>query len=353
MPKPRLLYIAPQRSTFVENDLDALKEVFEVRFDAFDARLKWKLPFLLLRQLFFLASRRQPEIWVSRFAGFHSLLPSMLAKWRGIKHYVILGGTDCNTLPEIGYGNALRYFMRIATKWSLKQAYKLLPLSEALVASDDRFNRPPGRMGYRNNYPSVATPYEVIPLGVDRTKFNLHAQVERESLSFVTLCSGLESERRRKLKGLDYFLALAARMPQAKFYVIGGERLPELNAPDHVTFLPQLPHAALPAMLNRFGFYVQLSRSEGFSNALLEAMACGCIPIVSDVGVMPELVGAFGLVLRHEDLEPIDEVVGAFIERSSEINRQLCSEYISKKYDISLRKRRLAELFQNDFSGHS
>lgn len=337
MEKPRLLYIAPRLSSFVQNDIDALSGDYDVEFQAFDARPKWKLPFLLIRQLLVLLSRRQPEVWVSRFAGFHSVLPSLVGKYRSIRHFVILGGTDCNTLPEIGYGNALRFFLRQATRLTLRRAFHLLPLTEALVKSEDRFNRPPGRMGYRNNYRGVSTPYTVIPLGVDSTRFRWREGSERQPLSFVTICSGLESERRRRLKGLDLFIQLAHALPEASFLIVGGEQPDGFDVPDNVCFEKEVPHSRLPDLLMRFKFYVQLSRSEGFSNALLEAMACGCIPIVSDVGCMPDLVKGFGVVIGSDEVHNLGGVVRDFMAVSNAINTEEISAYVVLYYDITLR----------------
>lgn len=60
--------------------------------------------------------------------------------------------------------------------------------------------------------------------------------------------------------------------------------------------------------LRAMNIFVLPSYSEAFSNALLEAMACGCAVIGSDVGGTPELIGPSGergLLFRNNDLEDL------------------------------------------------
>jgi glycosyltransferase involved in cell wall biosynthesis len=62
-----------------------------------------------------------------------------------------------------------------------------------------------------------------------------------------------------------------------------------------------MAHQELPSFIANKRFYLQLSMSEGFPNALCEAMLSGCIPIVSNVGAMPFIVGETGYVLNKKD----------------------------------------------------
>jgi glycosyltransferase involved in cell wall biosynthesis len=50
-----------------------------------------------------------------------------------------------------------------------------------------------------------------------------------------------------------------------------------------INFLGQLDHDALPERYQHADFYISSSHREGGSVAILEAMACGCIPIVSQL----------------------------------------------------------------------
>lgn len=59
------------------------------------------------------------------------------------------------------------------------------------------------------------------------------------------------------------------------------------------------------AFYNQGDVFLSLSRSEGSPCTLSEAMACGLVPVITNVGVVPELIidGENGLVLKEKDEE--------------------------------------------------
>ena len=71
--------------------------------------------------------------------------------------------------------------------------------------------------------------------------------------------------------------------------------------PENVKFLGKLTPDELKKYYNKTQFYLQLSNFEGFGVAICEAMLCKCVPIVSDVNFLPEIIGDSGFVLRKRD----------------------------------------------------
>jgi glycosyltransferase involved in cell wall biosynthesis len=63
------------------------------------------------------------------------------------------------------------------------------------------------------------------------------------------------------------------------------------------------PHDELIEILKASKVYCQLSYTESFCVTLLEAMACGCIPVVTDKDALPEVVGDCGLLVPYGDVE--------------------------------------------------
>ncbi len=84
---------------------------------------------------------------------------------------------------------------------------------------------------------------------------------------------------------------ILVKIPQAKFLIV---RKPEekeyseallrgLGALDSVRFIDWIPHVELPKHLSLADIYVSTSLSDGASNSLFEAMACGLAPVVTNI----------------------------------------------------------------------
>jgi len=116
-------------------------------------------------------------------------------------------------------------------------------------------------------------------------------------------------------------------------------------------------HAATPdvaRILSGIDVFVLPSLSEGLSNALMEAMACGCCAVASNVGGNPELVtdGTTGLLFPSQDRE-------ALIERLTEVvddaaRRQTlgaaAAERIRSEFSLARAVERMQEIYETMLS---
>lgn len=112
---------------------------------------------------------------------------------------------------------------------------------------------------------------------------------------------------------VDAFLRLRelcpADWPRLRLAMLGGgtlldaarERLAQAGAADRA-WLPG-DRSDVAALLPQFDLFALPSQAEGISNTLLEAMACGCAPVATDVGGNAELVegGVNGLLVPAQD----------------------------------------------------
>lgn len=105
-----------------------------------------------------------------------------------------------------------------------------------------------------------------------------------------------------------------ASMTNSSLMIIGDgperdklERLVvDLHLEKRVHFAGFLQGDGLINQLNRHKFLIVPSLlKEAFGNVVLEGIACGCIPIVSDSGGLPEAAGNAGLVFKSGDLEDL------------------------------------------------
>jgi glycosyltransferase involved in cell wall biosynthesis len=78
---------------------------------------------------------------------------------------------------------------------------------------------------------------------------------------------------------------------EAKFIIAGGgperqdleKEAKDLNIGSHVEFLGRIAHEKMPALLGQTDIYVSTSLFDGTSVSLLEALASGAFPVVSDI----------------------------------------------------------------------
>src|SRR5438093_13281517 len=78
-------------------------------------------------------------------------------------------------------------------------------------------------------------------------------------------------------------------------------------ASPNVTFTGFLSDERLLDLLRKTSVYVQASTHEGFGCSLAEAMLCGCAPVVSDRGAIPEVVGDAGIYVEPHNPRSIGE----------------------------------------------
>ena len=152
------------------------------------------------------------------------------------------------------------------------------------------------------------------------------------------------------LKGFDLIIACAKDFPEAKFVILGvneDEKPPVFSS--NVLFYPVQNKEELLVWYNRSTFYFQLSISEGFPNALSESMLCECIPIVSGVSSMPEIVEGCGFVVKTRSPEDLNAVVAFALALKSQQKEDLakrCRLKITSKYSLENRRIKLLSLIQ-------
>lgn len=116
---------------------------------------------------------------------------------------------------------------------------------------------------------------------------------------------------------LGVFEKYIERNSSAKLYMIyqTSELLPALkqfisshvSLQNAVNFIGEIPHDELPAWYSAADFFILGSHKEATGFALLEAMACGCIPVVTNIPPFRKITGngKYGILFKPGDADDL------------------------------------------------
>jgi len=148
---------------------------------------------------------------------------------------------------------------------------------------------------------------KVVPNGVNTNQFRpLNKEEQKkwvENYFGVDLSSELNIINVGRLsqeKGLRYIVKSVEYLtPATKLFLAGDgpekkvlkKLVGKLGLDNNVIFLGKIAHEKLPNVLNAMDVFVLPTISmEGFSNSMLEAMACGLPIVTTPIGAGPEVI---------------------------------------------------------------
>jgi glycosyltransferase involved in cell wall biosynthesis len=279
----KALFVHQGRLSFVEKDLDILRQEYDVEELLF--RGPRDVPLLWHRL-------RKADFTFCWFAKLHAFFAVLFSRLLGKRSTVVAGGDDVVYAPEIEYGT-------LAFRW--KRWCPLLALRHAdLVLSVSRYNMREALDNAGIDMSKVRLVYH----GFEPTRFAPQAGVTKEPL--VLSVGGVDWERLRR-KGYEIFVRSAGYVPQARFVLIGKWYDGAIDylrsiASENVLFTGWISDAELLKWYSRAQVYVQASWHEAFGCSLAEAMLCKCVPVVSQRAALPEVVGDCGFYV--DELTP-------------------------------------------------
>ena len=144
-------------------------------------------------------------------------------------------------------------------------------------------------------------------------------------------------EPRKNLKRvIEAFKIVQSAKCKAQSLVIAG-KFGWGNQQSAIKFLGYVPQEDLPALYSGAQVFVYPSLYEGFGLPILEAMACGCPVVTSNVSSMPEIAGEAAVLVNPEKVEDIargiKEVIG-----DKEIRDKLVKKGIERAKQFSWEK---------------
>jgi len=293
--RKRVLAI-PETSIFLRRDVTILRRRFEVRTASFDLTKIRREPltgiFSVIRDIFaILRGTLWADLTFSHFADIQAFLAVLFSKMCRKKSVVVIGGFEVAHVPEIRYGAMLNPILSRIVKFVLRHADKIMAVSE--------FNRTE-ILKYVNRR-DIKVVYGVNAVDCN----NFRASGEKKDMVMTTAFIHRPSVKR---KGLGTFVEAAKYLPKIRFVVAGSfigkprdDTLTYLRslAPENVEFVDDND---LLSLYQEAKVYCQLSYYESLGVSLAEAMACECVPVVTDRASLPEVVGDTGFYVRYGDV---------------------------------------------------
>lgn len=138
---------------------------------------------------------------------------------------------------------------------------------------------------------------EVVVMGVDKDVFHVTNHDPREKIG---ICAAFYDRKNPEL-----IHRLIKKLPEFEFQLIGKRwndypLFLKLLESKNFEYLKDIPYSQYPVYYNNFKIFLSVSKLEGGPIPLVESMACGCYPIVSDTGAARDVIKSEsdGLVIK-------------------------------------------------------
>lgn len=115
-----------------------------------------------------------------------------------------------------------------------------------------------------------------------------------------------------RAKGLAQIVEVAALLPDISFELIGAirEDISDINMPTNITIVGRVSADEVQDYLRKADVFLFPSQTEGFSNAVLEAMAVGLPIVASDVGANSDMIeDKGGIIVRENNAKHLRDAI--------------------------------------------
>jgi len=195
--------------------------------------------------------------------------------------------------------------------------------------------------------------------GVDLDKFKIQKTVKRDS-DKVRIISTRHLESVYNIEVLiDSIPLIVEHEKNIEFLIVGDGSLKEIlikkaekeGVCEYIKFTGFIQNDKLPSYLNSSDIYVSTSFSDGCSVSLLEAMACGVFPIVSDITANSYIIseGVNGYLFNVKSSKSLAEKILMAINEPELRERALIKnhELIKNNFEMNLIMDRLMNIYKN------
>jgi glycosyltransferase involved in cell wall biosynthesis len=294
-----------------------------------------------------IVAETKPDLVHALRIPYEGILASGLPS--GIPLIISVWGND---LTLHAYGS---HAMMDATRRTLKRA-------NGLMADAQRDIRLGHLWGFNEKFPSLVAPGSG---GIDFIEINRPLPADQNILperltGSPSLVVNPRGFRPGSVRNDVFFRAIpriVERIPNVLFACTAMQGQPEALAWVHrlkitrnVKLLPYLSQPQLWELFRRAAVSISISDHDGTPNSLLEAMACGCFPIVGDIESLREWVtpGINGLLVPPDSPQSLAEAVILALENPSlrEKARDRNRELVRQRAEVNLVRAQMKVFYQ-------
>jgi glycosyltransferase involved in cell wall biosynthesis len=323
--RPRILFVYSGLSSFVLGDMEILERHFNVKklkITTFLVPERGRSPLVFFRLLKGILWCDVAFSWWATLDGFFVVLFCKLLRKNSM---IVIGGYEVASVPEINYGLLLSAYGRFEVKFILENASRILAVSKSSIKEMLRFTKPK----------KLSLVYNCV----DTEKFSPSGKKEK-----LVITVGAVSESTINKKRLDTFVEASRYLPEATLALLGKydgsiEHLKQI-AGRNVVFTGYVSDEQLLDYYRRAKVYCQLSAQESFGVALAEAMSCQCVPVVTRLYSLPEIVADTGFYAPYNNPKATAEAARKALNSDlGEKARKRIQEYFS----LEIREKRLVK----------
>ncbi len=172
----------------------------------------------------------------------------------------------------------------------------------------------------------------VIPNGVNIENF--------KDLDIKTKYDYIYVGRLIHIKGIDRILDFVLSNKNKSFLIIGSNpNNININKFGNIHYIEKVANDQLPILMNKSRRIINLSRSEGSPKALIEGIACGCFPVVSNINAHENILSdlKYGTIVEYPKKSFFE--IGKFNNRKYESfrNKYSLKNCVKKESDFMKR----------------
>ena len=320
----KILLVYNHDSTWVKDDAKILKKHFSLEtFYYKKDKNKKKLSNLV----------KNSDIVFIWFASYHGLKATKLAKKYGKKIITVASGYSVANIPEYNYGLGTKFYTRWIPKYILKKCSTIIAVSESNKREILQL------LGRGNNI-------KVIPHGFNIEKFKHTGDITKEK-KVITVSSIDKTSWKRK--GVDKFISVAREFPKISFIVIGKINDDLKNetqkAPSNVLFTGFVSDEDLLKFYREAKVYAQFSFHEAFGCSVAEAMLFHCVPVVTEIASLPEVVGNSGFYIPYWNQDIAVKAIDKALNSSEKLGKDAYNRIV-KNFSLEKREEKLKTLIE-------